>query len=66
LNVFVKQAALQSDDDLDAYHMADAGSTALTKHFVDTLPDHVGLDTAPVADADMWHHIIDGGHALFA
>jgi hypothetical protein len=66
LNVFVKQAALQSDDDLDAYHMADAGGTAVTKHFVDALPDHVALDTAPVADADMWHHIVDGGHALFA
>lgn len=66
LNVFVKQAAAQNDDDLDAHHMTDVRGTAAISHFVDALHDHVVMDTAPVADADLWYHIVDGGHALFA
>ena len=66
LNVFVKQPAPQNDDDLDAHHMADVRDTATLRHFVDAVHDHAMVNTAPAADADMWHHFVDGGHALFA
>jgi parallel beta-helix repeat protein len=66
LNVLLKQAPLASDDDLDAHYLADALASLAKSHSVDVLPDHVVVDIAPVADVDMWHHVFDAGHALFA
>ena len=64
LQVVLKQAVVQHDDDLDA-HMVDGGST-ITAYFHDDVSDSHVVDAAPVVDADLWHHVFDAGHALFA
>jgi parallel beta-helix repeat protein len=64
LNVFLKQSAAQNDDDLDAHHMAWSGDNDKS-HVFAAVHDHAVADVAPIADVDIWHHVLDG-HALFA
>lgn len=64
LDVVLKQAALQHDDDLDA-HMGTDGTGSVTTHCFDAQPAEAHIaDMVAVADAGFWDHVYDG-HAPF-